>query len=244
MNYGVMIFLGALLTLSASWYGMVVGPVFQLVNQQPAKIEATGGLYPAGRPGLAQQGREVYRAHGCNYCHTQQVRGTARGRGTNFTGYVGADIERGWGVRPSVAGDYLMDSPMMLGTQRIGQDLANIGIRQTNELWHFIHLYDPQSVSPGSVMPPYRYLFEQHKIKGAPSINALPRDLRAGVEEGYEIVPKYEARALVAYLLSLEAQTPLFEAPLPAKPKPEGETNQPPGGASMTNVLAPTPAAK
>ena len=41
----------------------------------------------------------------------------------------------------------------MLGAQRIGQDLMNVGARQTNELWHFIHLYDPQSVSPGSVMP-------------------------------------------------------------------------------------------
>jgi cytochrome c oxidase cbb3-type subunit 2 len=243
MNYGVMIFLGALLTLSASWYAMVVAPVIQLGSQQPEKIETTGGLYPTGRPGLAQQGREVYRANGCNYCHTQKVLGMARGEGTNFVGYVGGDIERGWGIRPSVAEDYMMESPVMLGTQRIGQDLMNIGARQTNEVWHLQHLYNPQSLSPGSAMPPYRYLFEKRRIKGAPSGNALPLESDAGVEPGYEIVPKNSAQALVAYLLSLEARTPLFEAPLPAKPKAEGDTNQPPKEV-LTNAPAPTGAVK
>ncbi len=243
MNYGVMVFLGALLTLATSWYGLVVGPVFQLADQQPARIE-TGGLYPVGRAGLAQQGREVYRANGCYYCHTQQVLGSARGKGTNFVGYVGGDIKRGWGVRPSVADDYMLDSPVMFGTQRIGQDLANIGARQTNEAWHFMHLYHPQSLSPGSVMPAYRYLFEKRKIEGGPSPNALPHGVEAGLPDGYEIVPSHQARALVAYLLSLEAQTPLFKVPLPAKPKPEGDTNQPAATAAMTNVSAAAPATK
>ena len=243
MNHGPLIFLGVLFALATSWYGMVVSPVLQLGSQEPATIESTGGRYPTARPGLAQQGREIYRANGCNYCHTQQVRAVAEIKEGKLVRYVGSDLGRGWGVRPSVAEDYLLDKPVMLGTQRIGQDLANIGARQTNEVWHFMHLYNPQSVSPGSVMPPYRYLFEKHKIHGAPSTNALSLEYQAGLEQGYEIVPKMEARALVAYLLSLEAGTPLLEAPLPAKPKPQGDTNQSPAVATTTNAPAP-PTAK
>src|SRR5262245_33924205 len=129
MNYGVMIFLGTLLTLATSWYAMVVGPVLQLANQQPSRIATTGALYPVARAGLAQQGREVYRANGCNYCHTQQVRAAAELKEGKLARYVGGDLERDWGVRPSVAEDYMYDKPVMLGTQRIGQDLMNIGVR-------------------------------------------------------------------------------------------------------------------
>src|SRR5207244_1324224 len=148
------------------------------------------------------------------------------------------DIDRGWGVRPSVANDYLFDQPVMLGSQRIGQDLMNIGSRQTNAMWHFMHLYDPRSVSPGSVMPRYRYLFEKRKIKGEPAPDALPLGDKAGASAGNELVPKQDARALVAYLLSLEAQIPVLEAPLP---QPKSETNQAPAQVS-TNAPPPAPA--
>src|SRR5439155_10272035 len=103
---------------------------------------------------------------------------------------LGSDFERGWGIRPSVAQDCLFDRPVMLGSQRIGQDLANVGARQTNQVWHLKHLYNPQSVSPGSVMPAYRYLFQKRKLQGQPSPDALTLDENAGVEMGYEVVPK------------------------------------------------------
>lgn len=211
MNHGTVIFLGSLLALAVSWYGMVIGPVLQMGNDKQVLMETTGSYYPSFRSGLAQQGREVYRANGCNYCHTQQVRPA---------GY-GSDAARGWGNRPSVGRDYLNELPVMLGSQRIGQDLFNISKRQTNALWHFVHLYNPQSVSTGSVMPPYRYLFEKRKLapNSIPSADALVFDQKAAVEAGYEVVPKREARSLVAYLMSLEAEMPLFEAPLPLLPK-------------------------
>ena len=90
------------------------------------------------------------------------------------------DVQRGWGGRhgtvQSVNEDYLYDHPVMLGSQRIGPDLANIGLRETNETFLLQHLYDPQSVMPTTVMPPYRYLFEKRPLKfGAkPSEDALP----------------------------------------------------------------------
>ena len=232
MNQGPFIFLGVFCTMALSWYAMVFGPTLQLGTRQIETVESTGSRYPSARAGLAQQGREVYRANGCNYCHTQQVRPKSRG----------SDFDRGWGIRPSVAQDYVLDHPVMLGRERIGQDLMNIGVRQTNQVWHLLHLYNPQLTSPGSVMPPYRFLFQKQKIKGQPSPDALKLDGKTGLESGYEIVPKQEARALVEYLLSMDAQLPLFEAPLPPK-RQSGDTNATPAQAS-TNASGTTPAVK
>jgi cytochrome c oxidase cbb3-type subunit II len=99
MNYGPLIFFGVFLTLASSWCGLVLIPQIQFGRQQAVKIEETGETYPLPRPGLAQQGLEVYRANGCVYCHSQQVRAS---------GY-GADLARNWGQRRTVARDYLYD---------------------------------------------------------------------------------------------------------------------------------------
>src|SRR5262245_53194657 len=111
---------------------------------------------------------------------------------------VGPDIARGWGLRRSVAEDFLFDYPVMLGSQRIGPDLANAGVRLPDPKWHLRHLYAPRLEVQGSMMPPYRFLFDKRRIERAPSPDALvlPRDLAP--EPGYEIVPKTEAKALVA----------------------------------------------
>ncbi len=120
----------------------------------------------------------------------------------------GPDIARGWGARRSVAADYLFDYPVMLGSQRIGPDLANVGKRLPDATWHLLHLYNPSGIVKGSVMPPYRFLFVTRKVKGAPSADAVL------VKDGHEVVPTDDARALVAYLQSLHVETPLFEAPM------------------------------
>jgi ribosomal protein L7/L12 len=155
---------------------------------------------------------------------------------------VGPDIARGWGKRRNVARDFIFDYPLALGSQRIGPDLANVSARQPDAGWHLRHLYAPRLVVKGSAMPPYRFLFEKRKIERCPSPDAmvLPRDLAP--PPGYEIVPKPEAGALVAYLLSLRADAPLFEAPLTVAPAPgaAGATNAPAApGATSTNA-APT----
>lgn len=141
---------------------------------------------------------------------------------------VGPDIARGWGRRRTVAQDYLFDYPVQPGSRRIGPDLANIGLRQPDAHWQLRHLYAPQSEVKGSTMPPYRYLFETRKIGARPSPDALQLPAGFASAEGYEIVPKPEAQALVAYLLSLRADAPLFEAPVTPPPAPPPtETNAP-----------------
>jgi cytochrome c oxidase cbb3-type subunit 2 len=202
MNYAPLVFLGVFLTLASSWVGLVLAPQLQLGRQQEVKIEETSEVYPPVRPGLAQRGMEVYKANGCIYCHSQQVRPPG----------FGADIERNWGQRRTVSRDYLHDKPVMLGTMRTGPDLANIGVRQTSVEWHLLHLYDPQITSKGSIMPPFRFLFEKRKIGAKPSPDALALPREFAPEPGYEIVPKPEAKALVQYLLSLKANVPLPEA--------------------------------
>lgn len=109
----------------------------------------------------------------------------------------------GWGTRQSVAADFLYDAPVQLGSLRVGPDLANVGARLSDADWQLKHLYNPKSVVPNSTMPSFRTLFKVQKT-GA----------------GEEPVPTDEARQLVAYLLSLKANVPLYEAPYtpPAAP--------------------------
>jgi len=127
---------------------------------------------------------------------------------------TGPDIAHGWGKRRSVAEDFLFDQPVMLGSQRIGPDLADVGSRLPVAEWHLLHLYNPKIVEKKSVMPPYRFLFEKRKIGREPSPNALRFTGEFAPERDCEIVPTDQAKALVAYLLSLRADTVIFETPV------------------------------
>lgn len=214
--------------MSLSWLGLVLGPQLQLGSQAPEMNDKTGQLYPQARAGTAQQGREVYRANGCFSCHSQQVRPQG----------FGADIERGWGVRRTVAADYLFDSPLMVGSQRIGPDLANIGLRQPDANQLLVHLYNPQitmATGQKSNMPSYPYLFEKRKLGRTISPDALKFPSGFAPEAGYEIVPRVEARVLAEYLRSLHAEVPLIELPsITPGTNAVAETNAP--AAAPTNA--------
>jgi len=126
---------------------------------------------------------------------------------------TGPDIARGWGMRQSVAEDFLYDYPVQLGNLRTGPDLSNAGVRAPDANWQLVHLYAPPSEVKDSTMPPFRYLFEVHKIGSAPSLDALVFPKGFGPPAGQEVVPKPEAKELAAYLLSLRANVPLYSAP-------------------------------
>src|SRR5262249_57238343 len=78
-------------------------------------------------------------------------------------------------ARPASTGG---EAPPMLGTQRTGPDLADVGTRQPSEAWHLIHLYDPRAVVPQSVMPAYRWYFVEKDRAG-------PGDVVAPVPAGH-----------------------------------------------------------
>lgn len=218
MSPGPLLFLATFFIMATSWLGFVLGPQLQIGRQPQVMVEETGAAYPPMRPGMARQGEQVYRANGCFYCHTQQVR--PRG--------YGGDVEHGWGGRPgieqSVNEDYLYDQPAMLGTQRVGPDLANIGKRQPDATTLLMHLYDPRLTVTNSVMPPYRFLFEKRPLKIGQKPSAEALSLGGDVPPGYQIVPTADGRALAAYLQSLRSDVVLYETP--------GPTNVPPAAAS------------
>ena len=74
MNYGPLLFLAAFFALAGSWFGFVLTPQAQIGQLQATNLLGGSIPYPQGRPGLARQGLEVYRANGCADCHSQQLR--------------------------------------------------------------------------------------------------------------------------------------------------------------------------
>lgn len=221
MKNGLIIFAGIFVTLAFSWALLIffnaTHPEYGYL--QPHEDEMTGAYRPAPTAGLTERGREVYAEMGCVSCHTQVVRRPG----------FGADTERGWGDRQSVARDYIGHKQVHLGSNRVGPDLRNVGDRGIPEEWseltwqqyHHLHLYDPRSVAEGSLMPAFSFLYETQEIVGEPSPRALP--LRA--EPGYEIVPTDRAIALVAYLRSLSLDYELPEA-VPAAEDMEEDNEQ------------------
>jgi cytochrome c oxidase cbb3-type subunit 2 len=207
MNFGPFVFIGVFCTMIISWATFVFGPQVQLGGIQPTVTVPNGDYFPVYRTGAEKCGLEVYRANNCAACHTQQVRPAG----------LGPDLARGYGMpqRYSVAEDYMYDYPVMLGTQRVGPDLANAGAR-LDEKTILLHLYNPRTVAPGSVMPPYPYLFKKQKIDHTPSADAMP----VTTEDGYEIVPTSDGKALASYVASLRQTVYLFEVPPPASNKP------------------------
>ena len=87
--------------------------------------------------------------------------------------------------------------------------------------WHHVHLYSPRSINVDSNMPSYRFLYQTRRITDAPSADALKLTGSEAPPEGWEIVPTYDAKCLVAYLISLNQSHPLKEvrsAPPAASP--------------------------
>jgi cytochrome c oxidase cbb3-type subunit I/II len=92
---------------------------------------------------LELEGRDIYIREGCYNCHSQMVR-PFRSETARYGEY-------------SKAGEFVYDHPFQWGSKRTGPDLAREGGKQPDS-WHFKHMYDPRSVSQGSVMPPYPWL--------------------------------------------------------------------------------------
>ncbi|HZR06379.1 MAG TPA: cbb3-type cytochrome c oxidase subunit II [Candidatus Udaeobacter sp.] len=75
--------------------------------------------------------------------------------------------------------------------------------------WHHVHLYSPRSINLDSNMPSYRFLYRTRRINDAPSSDALQLTGSDAPPEGWEIVPTYDAKCLVAYMMALNQSHPL-----------------------------------
>ena len=166
-----------------------------LVEIIPMFSSGTGPeLLPGVTPytALEVHGRDIYIREGCYTCHSQMVRPTR------------AEVMRygEW----SRAGEYAYDHPFLLGSRRLGPDLHRVGGKYP-DAWHYEHMRDPRSTSPGSVMPPYSWML--HDRYDVADIQASLRALRkVGVPytdadiDGAPAAIEAQARGIVERLAS------------------------------------------
>lgn len=189
------LFGAALLLFLGLTFGVAILPA---INNQNNNAPLPGA---APLSESAVKGKMLYISEGCVACHTQQVRNV--------------DMDKMWGQRPSIAADYadikrtdfLRNTATLMGTERTGPDLINIGNRQPSADWHLLHLYNPRAVVAQSIMPAYPWLFEEKEtLEEGDIVVNVPDDFRKGTAGN--IVASEEVLQLVEYLKSLK-QTPL-----------------------------------
>ena len=121
---------------------------------------------------LELQGRDVYISEGCYNCHSQMIR-PFRYEVARYGEY-------------SKAGEFVYDHPFQWGSKRTGPDLAREGGKYPDS-WHFNHMYEPASMSPGSIMPSYPWLFEKTiDLASTKSKIYAMRKMGVPYPEGYE----------------------------------------------------------
>ncbi len=148
---------------------------------------------------LELQGRDIYIREGCVSCHSQLVR-PFRSETERYGEY-------------SKAGEYVYDHPFLWGSKRTGPDLMRQGKKYSN-LWHYLHMEDPRSMSPGSIMPRYPWLLTDNLDTSttAAKINAM-RAVGVPYEKGYE---KFANEDLVKQ--ANEIADDLIKSGVPAEP--------------------------
>ncbi len=123
-----------------------IGGLVQVLPSLFEKSLETPGVNTRVYTPVELTGRDIYIREGCHVCHTQQVRPLL------------AEVER-YGPA-SQAAEFVYDRPFLWGSKRTGPDLQRIGGKYTN-VWHEIHILDPRSVVPESIMPGYPWLAKQ-----------------------------------------------------------------------------------
>ncbi|GJM28843.1 MAG: bifunctional cbb3-type cytochrome C oxidase subunit I/II [Cyclobacteriaceae bacterium] len=194
---------------------ILIGGVFEMV---PAfLIKSNVPTISSVKPytPLELEGRDIYIREGCVSCHTQMVR-PFRNETLRYQGEY------------SKAGEFVYDHPFLWGSKRTGPDLHRVGSKYLDS-WHYQHMLDPTSMSPGSLMPSYPWLFEQ-AVDAASVRSKIVAMQKLGVpyQQGYEtiaaqdllaqaqqiserlnqelnidVVPEMEIVALIAYLQRL-----------------------------------------
>ena len=113
---------------------------------------------------------------------------------------------------------------------------------QYSAAWHHLHLYNPRSVLAGSTsnMPAFKFLYEKRHVSGERSADALKLTGAEALGEEWEVVPTYDAKCLVAYLMSLDQSHELQEAKLTSAPAAPAST--PAASAAASPAASPAPA--
>jgi cbb3-type cytochrome c oxidase subunit II len=188
-----LLYLGTITSLS-----FVVGMIFTVIMPvsygQPGSYEDAGTApnqqhYKLPYNEQQERGRLVYQREGCMYCHSQQIRPLEPEM-----------IRYGLGTSPAPASDpreYNYDEPHFFGTKRNGPDLFREGGKYSDD-WQYSHLFNPAQMTPGSIMPAFKWLF----IINNPADPSAPP------------VPTQDAKDLVAYIQTLGADREVYDPTL------------------------------
>jgi len=164
---GVPVTFTVLTTLAVLVGGLIeIVPLF-LVKENVPTIASVKPYTP-----LEVLGRDIYIREGCVGCHSQMVR-PFRSETERYGEY-------------SKVGEYVYDHPFLWGSKRTGPDLHRVGGKYP-DAWHYNHMEDPRSTSPGSIMPNYPWLLTQ-----AMDTNALSGRLKALRKVGVPYPAGYE----------------------------------------------------
>jgi cytochrome c oxidase cbb3-type subunit I/II len=161
---------------------ILIGGMVEIIPMYSAKAGPEKADWVTPYTPLEVAGRDIYIREGCYLCHSQMVRP------------MRAELLRygEWTRAP----EYQYDRPFLLGSRRMGPDLQRLGGKYP-DAWHFEHMRDPRSTSPGSVMPTYPWLNEK-------SID--PADVRASVVALKRVGTPYTDEQVAAVPDSLAAQ--------------------------------------
>ncbi len=192
-NHAGLLIFGILVVASIGGLVQILPSIFQ-----DSLRDAAENVRPYTALELA--GRDVYIREGCSVCHSQQIRPLL------------AEVER-YGPY-SRAGEFVYDRPFLWGSKRTGPDLHRIGGKYSDD-WHRVHLLDPRSVVPASIMPAYPWLERQALDGGevALKMRALRRLGHPYSDEDIAQAPQAvagatEMDALIAYLQMLGTTLP------------------------------------
>lgn len=169
-----------------------------------------GVVYPAATAGSKKRGQRVYEQMGCAQCHTQIIRPS----------YIGVDpYKKGWGsdqqpgamaeTRASTGWDYLGEDFAMIGQRRLGPDLANAGYRFKSAADLHLMLFAPRAVKPWSNHPTFASLYDSVLVEAEPRADALKLPAKVSIQEGHQIVPNSDGKALAEYILGLKRDLPV-----------------------------------
>ncbi|MBU1099275.1 MAG: cytochrome-c oxidase, cbb3-type subunit I [Bacteroidetes bacterium] len=155
-----------------STFVILIGGVFEIIPTYlvESNIPTIASVKPYTP--LELQGRDLYIREGCVSCHSQLVR-PFRSETERYGEY-------------SKAGEFVYDHPFLWGSKRTGPDLHRIGGKYSN-IWHYLHMEDPTTMSPGSLMPTYPWLLSQTlDIASTPGKISAMRSIGVPYEDGYE----------------------------------------------------------
>lgn len=129
----------------ATTIAILIGGIVEIVPMYTAGAGPETADWVTPYTPLEVAGRDIYIREGCYLCHSQWVRP------------MRAEVLRygEWSRAP----EYQFDRPFLLGSRRMGPDLHRVA-QKYPDAWHYEHMRDPRSTSPGSVMPPYPWMHE------------------------------------------------------------------------------------